>query len=91
MVQLSCKFDESKWHPYWLIMLTTSSGINYVPNDHEAFDHMTWMQYNSRWCHVKFILQVWWIKWNPYWLIVLTSSYGTNYVLNEYEDFDQYG
>ena len=35
MLQLSCKFDESKWNPYWVNMLTSSSGINYVLNEYE--------------------------------------------------------
>ena len=33
MLQLSCKFDESKLIP---IELTSSSGTNYVLNDHEV-------------------------------------------------------
>ena len=39
---LFCKFGESKLNPRWLIMLTSSSGINYVPNEHEKFE-----QYDS--------------------------------------------
>ena len=35
MLKLSCKFGELKWNPCWLIMLTTSSGTNYVVNEHE--------------------------------------------------------
>ena len=31
---LSCKFDESKWNPYWANMLTSPSGTNYVLNEH---------------------------------------------------------
>ena len=38
MLKLSCKFGESKWNPYWIIVLTKSSGTNYVPNEHEGFD-----------------------------------------------------
>ena len=38
MLQLSCKFDESKWNPYWVNMLTSSSGTNYVLNKHEDVD-----------------------------------------------------
>ena len=34
----SWKFGESKWNPYGLIMLTSSSGTNYVPNDHKDVD-----------------------------------------------------
>ena len=36
MLELSWKFGESKWYPYWVIVLTSSSGTNYVPNDHEG-------------------------------------------------------
>ena len=39
---LSCKFGESKWNPYWLIMLTSSSGTNHVIDEHEDID-----QYDS--------------------------------------------
>ena len=42
MLKLSCKFGESKWNPYWIIMLTNSSGTNYVLNGHEDVD-----QYDS--------------------------------------------
>ena len=38
MVKLSCEFGESKWNPFWVIVLTSSSGTNYVPNEHEAVD-----------------------------------------------------
>ena len=38
MLQLSCKFGELVWNPYWLIMLTNSSDSNYVPNEHEDVD-----------------------------------------------------
>ena len=30
------KFGESKLYPYWVIVLTSSSGTNYVPNEHEG-------------------------------------------------------
>ena len=42
MLKLSWKFGESKWYPYWVIVLTSSSGTNYVPNEHEDAD-----QYDS--------------------------------------------
>ena len=42
MLKLSCKFGESKWNPYRIIVLTSSSGTNYVPNEHEGVD-----QYDS--------------------------------------------
>ena len=38
MLKLSWKFGESKWYPYWVIVLTSSSGTNYVPNEHEDID-----------------------------------------------------
>ena len=38
MLKLSCKFGESKWYPYWVIVLTSSYGTNYVPNKHEDID-----------------------------------------------------
>ena len=38
MLQLSCKFDESIWNPYWLTVLTSSSDSNYVPNKYEDVD-----------------------------------------------------
>ena len=38
MLKLSCKFGESKWNPCWLIILTSSTGTNYVPNEHEDVD-----------------------------------------------------
>ena len=38
MLKLSLKFGESNWNPYWVIMLTGSSGTNYVPNEHEDVD-----------------------------------------------------
>ena len=38
MLKLSWKFVESKWNPYWVIVLTSSSGSYYVPNEHEVVD-----------------------------------------------------
>ena len=38
MLQLSCKFGESKWNPFWFIVLTSSFGSNYVLNEHEDFN-----------------------------------------------------
>ena len=42
MLKLSWKFGESKWYPYWVIVLTSSSGTNYVPDEHKGAD-----QYDS--------------------------------------------
>ena len=38
MLKLSWKFGESKWYPYSAIVFTSSSGTNYVPNEHEGVD-----------------------------------------------------
>ena len=38
MLQLYCKFGESIWNPYWLIVLTTSSDINYIRNEYGDAD-----------------------------------------------------
>ena len=38
MLKLSWKFGGSKWNPYWVIVLTSSSGTYYVPNKHEGVD-----------------------------------------------------
>ena len=38
MLKLSWKFSESKWNPCWVIMLTSSSAINYVPYEHDDID-----------------------------------------------------
>ena len=38
MLKLSWKFGEPKWNPCWVIVLTSSSGTNYVPNEHEGVD-----------------------------------------------------
>ena len=34
MLKLSWKFGESKWYPYWVIVLTSSTGTN----EHEGVD-----------------------------------------------------
>ena len=36
MLKLSWKFGESKWYPNWVIVLTSSSGTNEVPKEHEG-------------------------------------------------------
>ena len=36
MLKLSWKFGESEWYPNWVIVLMSSSGTNYVPNEHEG-------------------------------------------------------
>ena len=38
MLHRSCKFGEPKWNPYRVIVLTSSSGTNFVPNKHEDND-----------------------------------------------------
>ena len=38
MLKLSWKFGESKWYPYSAIVFTSSSGTNYVPNEHKDID-----------------------------------------------------
>ena len=38
MLKLSWKFGESKWNLSWVIVLTSSSGTNYVPNEQEDVD-----------------------------------------------------
>ena len=38
MSKPSWKFGEPKWNPYWVIMLTSSSGTNCVPIEHEDLD-----------------------------------------------------
>ena len=92
MLKLSWKFGESKWNPCWVIVLTSSSGTNYVPNEHEDIDQYgsfnNTIQDNAM---LKLSCKFGESKWNPCWLIVLTSSTGTNYGINEQEDFDQYG
>ena len=91
MPQLSCKFDESKWNPYRVNMLTNSSGTNYAFNEHEDVS-----QYGPYaiciWGDAMLQLSCKFGKsiWNPYWLIVLTSTSDNNHVPNEHEDIDQY-
>ena len=38
MLKPSWKFGESKWNSCWVIVLTSSPGTNYVPNEHEDID-----------------------------------------------------
>ena len=38
MLKLFWMFGERKWYPYWLIVLTSPSGTNYVRNEHEGVD-----------------------------------------------------
>ena len=38
MLKPSWKFGEWKLNSYWVIVLTSSSGTNYVPNEHEGVD-----------------------------------------------------
>ena len=38
MLKLSWKFGELKWNACLVIVLTSSSGTNYVPNEHEDID-----------------------------------------------------
>ena len=38
MLKASCKFGESKWNPYLLIALTSSTSTNHGLNKHEDVD-----------------------------------------------------
>ena len=59
MLKLSWKFGESKWYPYWVIVLTSSSGTNYVPNEHEGVEQYgSIFQYHPSGCYIKAILKV---------------------------------
>ena len=51
MLKPPWKFGESKWNPCWVIVLTSSSGTNYVPNEHEDID-----QYGSFTIPSEFVL-----------------------------------
>ena len=45
MLKLSWKFGESKWYPYWVIVLTSSSGTNHAPNI-KVLTNMAHFQYH---------------------------------------------
>ena len=62
MLKLSWKFGESKWYPYWVIVLTSSSGTNYVPNEHEGVDQYGSFSIPSELVLYQTILKVWWTK-----------------------------
>ena len=78
-------------------MLTSSSGTNYVPNEHEDVDQYDPYAISSeimkkkKKAMLKLSCKFGESKLNPCWLVVLTSSTGTNYGLNDHEDFDQFG
>ena len=38
MMMLTNMTRMQKWNPSWVIVLTSSSGTNYVPNEHEGVD-----------------------------------------------------
>ena len=75
MLKLSCKFGESKWNPYWIIMLTNSSGTNYVLNGHEDVDRLICSTFKD-----NSMLKLSWkfgeSKWYPY------CRAGVKYVLS---------
>ena len=87
-IQLSFMLGESKWNLYWLIMFTSSFGINHAWRCWSIGPICNAIQENAMF---KLSWKFGQSKWNPCWLIILTSSYGTNYVFNGHEDFDQYG
>ena len=62
MLKLSWKFGESKWNPYWVIVLTSSFGTNYVPNEHKGINQFGSFAILSELCYIKAILKVWWTK-----------------------------
>ena len=46
MLTLSWKFDESKWNPYLVIVLMSSSDTNYVLTSMKVLTNMAHLQYN---------------------------------------------
>ena len=46
MLKLSWKFGESKLYPYWVIVLTSSSGTNYVLTSMKVLNNMAHFQYH---------------------------------------------
>ena len=48
MLKLSWKFGESKWYPYWVIVLTSSSGIIMSLMNMKVLTNMAHLQYHPR-------------------------------------------
>ena len=76
MLQLSCKFDESKWNPDWVNILTSSPYTNYVFNEHEDVGQYGPYAMPSEVmpCYSYPVSLVNQLE-NPYWLIMLTISF----------------
>ena len=51
IIQLSCKFGTSAINTFWVIMLTISSGNNYVINKHEALGQYHTYAIPSKLCY----------------------------------------
>ena len=62
MLKLSWKFGESKLYPYWVIVLSSSSGTNYVPNEHEGVDQYGSFSISSELVLYESHLETWLIK-----------------------------
>ena len=57
MLQLPFKFGQLAYTPYWVIIMTNSSGSNYSVGEHENED--AHMRYHLGACNVTVILRVW--------------------------------
>ena len=89
-LKLSCNFGESKWNPYWVVVLASSSGTNHVLNKHEdVLAIWTICDTTQATDVLQLFCKFGQSKWNLYWVIMLASSPGTNHVPNMHEDFDQ--
>ena len=88
-LQLNSMFDESKWNPYWIFVVTSSSVTSLTSMkistnrpvcntiQDNAISQLSYKFGES--------------TWNLYWVTVLKISSGTDYALNVHEDFGQYG
>ena len=54
MLKLSWKFGGSKWYPYWVIVLTSSSGTNYVPTPLALIMSLTSMKVLTNMAHFQY-------------------------------------
>ena len=94
ILQMCCKFYESKWNPYWITLLTNSSGTNHVVNGHEncgQYDPNKTLINKKIMPFFRLSCKFSESKWNLHWFVLLANLSGTNHALNKHKDFEQYG
>ena len=75
---------------HWALILTGSSGVNYIPNEHEDLNQHGIYNIIQDSAILQISRKFGGPALNTYWFVTLTSYSGNNHVLSKHGDLGQY-